>query len=333
MDIIHNFKVCNTCNINKSEKEFRNDRAKCKECVKFDYKCIHNKRKSYCIECKGTSICIHNKRKYYCCECNGSQICIHNKRKETCKDCNGTAICIHNNLKQNCKDCNGSAFCIHTKYKAYCKECNGSSYCIHDKQKSLCIICYPNTNRYCKECRIFQVSKRNEYLCMSCFYFKYPNHQKVKNYKVKENQIIDDLLYDFDDIDIIRDKSINGGNSRYRPDILIRLKNYNIIIEIDENQHKGTSYSCENERIMSLFEDLKNIPLIIIRFNPDSYKHNNKLFKSIFNKCGETGKIKIASKKLYNERLDKLKEVLKFQLNNYPIENLTEIKLFYSNQF
>jgi group I intron endonuclease len=51
-------------------------------------KCIHNKRKEYCIDCGGGSICIHNKRKNECIPCEGSQICEHNKRKSACKDCN-----------------------------------------------------------------------------------------------------------------------------------------------------------------------------------------------------------------------------------------------------
>lgn len=42
--------------------------------------------------------------------------------------------------------------------------------------------------------------------------------------------------------------------SKRRPDILIDLETHLIIIEVDENQHKG--YSCENKRIMEISQDL-----------------------------------------------------------------------------
>lgn len=50
--------------------------------------CPHNKKRTYCVECKGTSICIHNKYKPHCKDCNGSQFCNHKKLKYKCKECN-----------------------------------------------------------------------------------------------------------------------------------------------------------------------------------------------------------------------------------------------------
>ena len=42
-----------------------------------------------------------------------------------------------------------------------------------------------------------------------------------------------------------------------------------IIVEIDENQH--CAYEDENRRVQDLIQDLKDKPLVIIRFNPDGY--------------------------------------------------------------
>ena len=44
-----------------------------------------------------------------------------------------------------------------------------------------------------------------------------------------------------------------------------------IIIECDENQHKHISETCEQIRINNLFTDIAERPLVMIRFNPDSY--------------------------------------------------------------
>jgi hypothetical protein len=69
------------------------------------------------------------------------------------------------------------------------------------------------------------------------------------------------------------DKPLQNGTRRFRPDILIRFVTHNIIIEIDENQHSAEGYDpiCENARMMQLFLDLGSLPLVFIRFNPDSF--------------------------------------------------------------
>lgn len=44
------------------------------------------------------------------------------------------------------------------------------------------------------------------------------------------------------------------------------------------------SYICENKRTMGLFQDLGNRPLVLIRFNPDSYKENGVKIHGCFHK-------------------------------------------------
>jgi hypothetical protein len=96
--------------------------------------------------------------------------CEHNKRKTYCKECKGSSICKHNITKANCKQCNGTSICEHDKYKARCKQCNGSQCCEHDyNDKNNCPYCNP----YLCECgswttkahmtRHFQTSKCKEF--------------------------------------------------------------------------------------------------------------------------------------------------------------------------
>ena len=48
-----------------------------------------------------------------------------------------------------------------------------------------------------------------------------------------------------------------------------------IIIELDEDQHKYTS--CDEKRMMELFQDLGNRQLVLIRINPDKYNKKGKM--------------------------------------------------------
>jgi hypothetical protein len=142
-------------------------------------KCIHDKLKFQCKDCKGSSICIHDKVKNSCKKCGGSRFCIHEKEKTTCKDCGGSQICLHNKVKSKCKDCKGgsiclhdkirstcnicskSKFCIHEKIKQICKECHGTAICMHEKERSYCRICNPTNfcehdrrKNQCKDCSV-----------------------------------------------------------------------------------------------------------------------------------------------------------------------------------
>tara|TARA_R110000822_G_scaffold186035_3_gene325158 strand:+ start:78 stop:881 length:804 start_codon:yes stop_codon:yes gene_type:complete len=87
-------------------------------------KCIHNRLKSLCVDCKGGSICIHGKIKSACRYCDGSSFCIHNINKKYCRTCCKTSFCIHNKIKVSCKKCGGSNICTHNREKARCKECS-----------------------------------------------------------------------------------------------------------------------------------------------------------------------------------------------------------------
>lgn len=107
---------CNYCKIQRPVNFFSKNRKdeynkSCDECRskqkanREKNKCIHNRRKSRCKECKGSSICEHNKRKTRCIICGGGSICAHNRQKQSCIECGGSQICAHNRQKSHCKDC------------------------------------------------------------------------------------------------------------------------------------------------------------------------------------------------------------------------------------
>jgi hypothetical protein len=69
-------------------------------------------------------------------------------------------------------------------------------------------------------------------------------------------------------------KQIDGGCSKRRPDLLYDMYTHVIIVENDENSHKTYDEICENKRMMQLFEDLGNRPIVFIRFDCGNYIKN-----------------------------------------------------------
>jgi hypothetical protein len=183
-------------------------------------------------------------------------------------------------------------------------------------------------SKKCIICNINYSNRNYKKHCYRCFLLLFPNDKKIRNHKVKENQIIKDLEIIFPNI--IQDKIIQGGTSKKRPDGLIKLQNYNIIIEIDEEQHNRNNYINDNERLLILFQDLQNKPLTMIRFNPDKYIDINKhIIPSLFSISKENGMLQITNKKKYNIRLEKLIDAIKESIVNIPVGNINEIKLYY----
>lgn len=76
------------------------------------------------------------------------------------------------------------------------------------------------------------------------------------------------------------DKQITG--TLYRPDFRIDFGILQILIEIDEYQHKTYDKNNEINRIEDIHNNL-NIPLYVIRINPDRYVKNGTVINSCFN--------------------------------------------------
>ena len=128
-------------------------------------------------------------------------------------------------------------------------------------------------------------------ICTECYHTR-------KNRGHKEDKI-KDILNGIDH-KYIHDKSIKGGcsnigkridkdgvtrkNGSLRPDFLYEMSNFNIIIEVDENQHSSYGKLCINSiekelcRTINLYNDSGGFPMAVIRYNPDKYK----------NKAGDT---------------------------------------------
>ena len=292
-------------------------------------KCEHGKQRYVCIECGGSGICEHKRQKDKCKECGGSQICEHLKRKDNCKAC-GNGFCEHDKRKDKCKECSGGSFCEHKRQKDKCKECGGSQICEHKKQKGKCKDC--GGSSLCKTplCHTRGIKKYNGY-CLPCCLQVHPEIKILRNYKTKENDVVDRIVKYFPDFTWIHDKRVQDGCSLRRPDLLLDMGSHILIVEIDENKHIDYGCSCETKRLMQISQDLQSRPIVFIRFNPDDYTNNDGvLIKSCWklNKLGVMTIMKTKQKE-WEERIENVKQQIQYWIDN-PTEKTVEIvELFY----
>lgn len=172
--------------------------------------------------------------------------------------------------------------------------------------------------------------KYNGY-CFRCYVHLFPDEPLSRNYKNKESSVCEYINSEFPDLNIICDRVIQFGVSRRRPDMRIHKDTYNIIIEVDENQHNDYEEICENKRLMEIFSDLKNKNLVVIRFNPDDYidvNYEKVMSCWTYNRQGVVV-IKQNKKDEWKQRLNKLKETLDYYLHNAPTKELEIVYLYY----
>ena len=292
--------------------------------------CIHNRRQFNCVECKGAGICKHLKRKTRCKECDGSELCEHGSAKENCVPCGGTSICEHGKRRRRCVDCFGAAICIHDKHRQNCLECGGNMFCIHDKKKSRCKICDGSDLCKAPHCETRGIKKYNGY-CLPCCIHYCPEIQVSRNFKTKENDVVQRVLEKYPDFNWIADKKIQDGCSKRRPDLLLDFGSHVIIVEVDENKHTTYDCSCQNKRLMEISQDIGHKPVVFIRFNPDAYMNQEGKKVTSCWRINGYGVLDISKSKRdeWLTRIDMLLQQLEYWINNIPHKTVEIVELFY----
>jgi hypothetical protein len=186
------------------------------------------------------------------------------------------------------------------------ENCNNNYIIINDGNK-LCFDHTPsdlqnNIEKFCKYCAIKDDSI---YVCKEC----------EKNRNKKESQTVQYLRKVIDTpFDIDTNYNVSECSNR-RPDIHFQFNTYDVIVEIDEDQHRSYEEMCECARLNEIVNSIGGKSVIFIRYNPDTILNKNK-------------KIIIDTQ----TRLDKLVEVIKEQLsNNYDKFLVKLIQLFYND--
>lgn len=163
---------------------------------------------------------------------------------------------------------------------------NDGIYCKSHKADNMC----SNKVKICKygECLInayFGTKEDPKQYCVTHkddkIHFNYHNQPEEYYNDIENNSLNKELkvkeFLEINNFKFIYNKQIKESNDIFRPDFLLEFKYHYIIIEVDENQHKCSTYSDikENKRMKSLQNNLdKNV--LIIRFNPDYHYINNE---------------------------------------------------------
>jgi len=209
------------------------------------------------------------------------------------------------------------------------KEEKKALYCSLHKSKDMINV----VNKLCKGqnglCDLRVSNKKLRGYCSYCFFHTFPDEPITRNYKTKENSVVNFIKEEFKQYDITCNKLIQDGCTKRRPDILFDFGEKVIIIEIDENQYRDYDTTCEQERLNNLIEDINYRNLILIKFNPDYYKLGVKHINSPWKLNKNNGLLEIINKKEWNKRLNTLKEVLENIIKEDIIELFKIIPLFY----
>ena len=237
----------------------------------------------------------------------------------------------------------------------YCSICKLSGMINVKQQLCFCGNAQPTYNyegliaQYCAKCKTddmidvkhlkcktnlcnTRVEEKYEGYCFRCFIYTFPDKPISKNYKTKEFSVVEYITNEFPDCTWIKDKTVQDGCSKKRPDLLLDLGYQIIIVEIDENQHKKYGDSCDNKRLMILSQDLGHRPIIFIRFNPDDYiNQQGDKINSCWSITKKTGMIKIGNNKEWMERLTMLKIQIEYWINpeNKTNKLVEVIQLYY----
>jgi hypothetical protein len=290
-------------------------RLVCQEHAKGYPEYINMKNLHICIEegCKYFATFGHEKGKPLYCQ-------THNKDK------------LANVLKKHCLECDTRATFGDPKTKSIL-------YCFTHKKPGM----KDNVNKQCEVCNKVTGWIDNKKYCSGCYYELFPNSKIGKLIAYKQVTIINDLEkrlnekfngFSFD----LKDKRIPNGSSLRRPDSMKFFETFNLIIEVDEHQHRNSRYSSEEDeysRVEELYIDGNSKDLLVIRINPDMYISNREKVSGMFlNKSQDSsGKGKRANE--YERRMLELERTVCEQIFLYKskkedLDKIKVIKLFFT---
>ncbi len=165
-----------------------------------------------------------------------------------------------------------------------------------------------------------------------CYIHLFPDKPVTRNYKTKERSVADFVKTSFPDQTWIHDKRILDGCSARRPDLLCDLGDQVLMIEVDEGRHSKYDCSCENKRIMELSQDVGHRPIVLIRFNPDSYTDEyGKSHRGCWSN-NKYGTCSITLRDSWANRLNTLKEAIAYWLENRTEKTIETMYLYFSHE-
>jgi hypothetical protein len=113
--------------------------------------------------------------------------------------------------------------------------------------------------RMCKYC---DIREDVPFVCQSC------RHRMHK----KEHAVVRHLRRTID-VPLIYDESPGFECTRKRPDIRFETPTHDVIVEVDENQHRRYEEQCECARISEIVGAIGGKSVVFVRYNPDGVRY------------------------------------------------------------
>ena len=164
------------------------------------------------------------------------------------------------------------------------------------------------------------ITDKYEGYCFRCYMHLFPDAPVTRRYKTKEMSVRDFLKKSFPDVPFIHDKKVECH--LYRPDFVYDFGSHVVVIEVDEYQHESYDTSCDNKRLMSIFQGLGSRPMVMIRFNPDAYGD----VKGCWTREGNL----VNKGKPWRQRLEVLKDRLEHWFQTEPVREIVFEHLFFT---
>jgi hypothetical protein len=113
--------------------------------------------------------------------------------------------------------------------------------------------------RMCKYC---DIREDVPFVCVTC-------RQRMHK---KEHAVVRHLRRTID-VPLVYDESPGFECTRRRPDIRFEMPTHDVIVEVDENQHRGYDESCECARISEIVGAIGGKSVVFVRYNPDTVRY------------------------------------------------------------
>jgi hypothetical protein len=210
----------------------------CKKCALPDMVNVKDPKCSVC-----------NKRASYGIPCNRPSACANHKTIGMIS--NPRAKC----MKRGCK--NVSTYGV--KKPIHCEE--------HKNDNDILLV-----ERECSRCGKLDILMND--LCINFCIQDIAFQDYKKNQKVKEKRVLQILTSEFGS-PTEYNHQIDRNCGHYEKEIGYDCKTHMIYIEVDERQHKSYCELGEINRMKNIFNDSGGIPIIFIRYNPDSFIDTN----------------------------------------------------------
>ena len=182
----------------------------------------------------------------------------HGKRRNNCMLClrESGRLWLRARPSDPAAPAGGSVeICRHRLARKHCRQCGGSHLCTF--------------------CRL-TVTRRKNSECAGCR--RWRNHDLPR--KPREKAVLDFVRAEiaagrfppFNSADKRADRELDPAlYGSWRLDVLWKLASHWVVLEVDEDQHKGYDAACERRRELDIFNSARGLPVRVLRYNPDVF--------------------------------------------------------------